>query len=93
VTLESLRQRRTSARRPLHASVDVLEPCEGAGVTINASDGGLRVAVDCKMEPGDIALFYVHEAGKVERLERAHVVWSREVRDGYIVGLRITGLH
>ena len=92
-TLEGLRQRRTSARRPLNASVEIIEPVEGDGVTINVSDGGLRVAVDCNLTEGDIVLFYVRELDKPERLERAKVAWVQTQLDGCIAGLQITGLH
>ena len=91
--LEALRQRRCSARRPLNASVEMLEPDSGEGVTINVSDGGLRIAVDVMLKVGDVVLFYVREHDKPERLERAKVAWSREQPDGCICGLQLIGLH
>lgn len=93
VSLGSLRQRRESGRRPLEAEVDVIEPCTGEGVTINVSHGGLRIAVDCRLEEGDVCMLVIREPAKPVRLERARVVWSQEVRDGCVAGLTVTGLH
>ncbi len=88
-----LRQRRASGRRPFEAVIEVYEPNPGTGVTINASDGGLRVAVDCELRPEDVVLLAVREAGRPERLECARVAWSLELRDGWIAGLQLIGLH
>ncbi|MCA9625796.1 MAG: PilZ domain-containing protein [Myxococcales bacterium] len=87
------RQRRSSARRPFNADVELVSPVAGGGVTLNASEGGLRVAVDCPLAAGEICLLYVREGGSPERLERARVAWSRELRDGWIAGLQLIGLH
>ncbi len=93
VTIESLRQRRSSARRPLHALVEVVQPTEGTGVTINVSERGLRVAVDCPLTAGEVVLLYVRELDRPERLESARVAWVQQRPDGCIAGLEITGLH
>ncbi len=93
VSEEILRQRRASRRRELNADVEVIHPREGRGVTINASEGGLRVACDCAMRQGETLLLRVRETAGEERLEQARVVWSRELRDGWIAGLQIVGLH
>jgi PilZ domain len=87
------RQRRQSARRPYHATVEVVQPAEGQGVTLNVSDGGLRMAVDVDLPQGEVCLFYIREPGGEPELQRARVAWSREVSDGWIVGLQILGLH
>ena len=93
VRLEALRQRRMSARRPLHADVEVIAPRPATGVTINVSNGGLRIAVDSMLQPGDVCMLVIREANHPVRLERARVVWSREVRDGCVAGLTVAGLH
>ena len=94
LALEALgRQRRASGRRPLEAEVEIFQPTYGNGFTINVSDGGLRVAVDCPLQVGEIVLLAVREEGKAERLECARVAWARELRDGWIVGLQLVGLH
>jgi hypothetical protein len=88
-----VRQRRMSARRPLEAEVEVFQPTHGTGYTINVSTGGLRVEVDCRLEVEEIVLLAVREEGRPERLECARVAWTRELRDGWIVGLQLIGLH
>ncbi len=93
MTAAALRQRRVTRRRPMHADVDVIEPRCGEGVTINASDGGLRIAVDCRLQVNDICMLVIREPSMPVRLERARVVWTREVRDGCVAGLTVTGLH
>ncbi len=87
------RQRRTSRRRELNAAIEVIHPREGRGVTINASEGGLRVAVDCAVRQGETILLRVRETIGTDRIEQALVVWSRELPDGCIAGLQIIGLH
>ena len=87
------RQRRRSARRPFHATVEMVQPAAGEGVTLNVSEGGLRIAVDVALPADDVCLLYVCEPGGERKLERARVAWSREVSDGWIAGLQILGLH
>jgi hypothetical protein len=86
------RHRRASRRTPFHASVQVFGPARGRGVTLNASDGGLRVAVDCRLKEGDLCLVRVEDPARGS-VERARVAWSREVPDGCIAGLELLGLH
>jgi hypothetical protein len=86
-------QRRASRRRELDADVEVLHPRAGHGVTINASDAGLRVAVDCALHKGETCLVRVTSANGSNRLEQARVIWSKEHRDGWIAGLQLVGLH
>ena len=88
-----MRERRASARRPLNATVEMIQPADGGGVAINASDGGMRVAMFCYLRPGDVCLVLIKEDGAPERLERVRVVWSREVLDGCIAGLQTLALH
>jgi len=88
------RQRRSSRRRPLEATVQVIEPHAGRGVTINVSDGGMRVAVDCPLMPDQICLMVVRELGEPDQLVRGRVAWSNDhAGDGCIVGLQRLGLH
>jgi len=82
------RHRRNSRRLPLHAAVAMHAPEGGSGVTINASAGGLRVAVDCLLRPGDLIMFSVDDDGR-PKVERARVIWTQDVRDGCIAGLQL----
>ena len=84
-------QRRAHERWPVQADVSLLEPTSGTGVTINASVGGMRIAVDGCLRPGDAVLLRLRFPSGKETLERARVVWSRAVRDGQIVGLQFVG--
>lgn len=93
ITLDALRHRRATRRMPLHADVDVIEPRTGVGVTINVSDGGLRIAVDCTLQVDDVCMLVIREPAKPVRLERARVVWAQQLRDGCVAGLTVTGLH
>jgi hypothetical protein len=86
------RHRRTSRRLPLNAAVEVVQPQAGTGVTINASDGGLRVAVDCMLHEGELCLIRVDDPERPS-IERARVVWARELIDGCIAGLEIVALN
>ena len=87
------RQRRSSRRRPLEASVQVVQPAGGTGVAINASEGGLRVALDVPLDADAICVLVVREPGAPEQLVRARVAWSRVLDDGCIAGLQRLGLH
>jgi hypothetical protein len=72
--------------------VQVLGPAPGSGVTLNASEGGLRVAVDCVLTEGEICFVRVDDPER-GAVERARVAWSRELPDGCIAGLQLLGLH
>jgi hypothetical protein len=87
------RQRRGSRRRPLEASVTVVHPASGTGVTINASEGGFRVAVDLPLRAEAICVLVVRVPGAPDQLVRARVAWSRVLDDGCIAGLQQLGLH
>jgi hypothetical protein len=86
------RYRRQARRLPLNAVVEVLEPSGGKGVALNASAGGLRVAVDCLLRAGDLCLLIVEDKGR-PAVERARVIWSQDVRDGCIAGLQLLTIH
>ncbi len=79
--------RRRATRYPIHADVRVLAPREAEGTVLNGSAGGLRVALDQSFEEGDVLeLEVLFDDDHVAR-EQVHVVWSRELPDGCIVGL------
>ena len=78
--------RRTARRFPLHADVQILEPCDAHGVVINASSDGLRVAIDTELPVDAICVVEVQlDDGKT--IELARVAWVRAHTDGYLVGL------
>ena len=83
--------RRRDTRYPVHASVRVLD-VGIAGVVLNASAGGLRVALDGMVREGDaLALeldFPSRGAEAKTGCERAEVVWARTLPDGCLAGLR-----
>lgn len=78
--------RRASRRFPLHADVEVLDPVHAHGVVINASDGGLRVALDSTL-PLNVVCVVEVKLPDGSTVELARVAWVREHRDGYLVGL------
>jgi PilZ domain-containing protein len=79
--------RRRTARYPMHANVRVRAPETARGVVLNASAGGLRVTLDRGVRPGDeLELDVRFDRDRVSH-ERAQVVWSRELPDGWLVGL------
>ncbi len=80
--------RRRSTRYPLHGEVMVTAPVEAAGVVFNASAGGLRVALDRAVEVGARLELSVRFDERRESRERGEVVWTRELPDGWLVGLR-----
>ena len=80
--------RRQSARYPVNADVRVIEPLEAEGVVLNASAGGLRVALDRAIDVGthvSLDLTFPHDHASHEFAE---VIWVRELPDGCLVGLR-----
>ena len=83
------RDRRRSRRWPLHAEIEVLEPVRGRGVAINGSRGGMRIAVDCRLSEDDVCVIRTRYGEGVTRTGRVRVVWSKPVRDGWIVGLAL----
>ena len=79
--------RRRSRRWALDAEVDLLGPVRGAGLAINASVGGLRVAVDMGVPVGQVCTLRVRTAPDHQTVEHAKVVWSKVRPDGYLLGL------
>ena len=78
--------RRASRRYALHADVEVLDPLHAHGVVINASDGGLRIAVDAALPLGAVCVLELKSADG-DTVEMTRVAWVRELRDGFLVGL------
>jgi hypothetical protein len=78
--------RRSGRRYPLNADVEILEPFSAHGVVINASQGGLRVAVDVELPLDAVCVVEVQlEEGKT--VEVARVAWLKAHPDGYLIGL------
>lgn len=79
--------RRESQRYPLHADIELLEPLSSYGIVINASAGGMRIALDQPLDLGSICMARIVTAPGKELFEKARVVWTRELPDGWVVGL------
>ena len=85
-TASELPGRRSASRYPLNADVEILDPFNAHGVVINASEGGLRVAVDVELPLDAVCVVEVHlNEGKT--VELARVAWVRVHPDGFLVGL------
>lgn len=85
--------RRASERFPLNAHVEVTDPGHSSGIVINASAGGLRVAVDQPVGVGQVCRARVCTSPERESVETARVVWSRELPDGWVLGLEFVAPH
>jgi len=79
--------RRRARRWSLDAEVELVSPGHGSGLAINASVGGLRVALDRGVPHGERCTLVVRTAPGHETVEHARVVWSKSQPDGYILGL------
>jgi hypothetical protein len=82
--------------------VELLAPRLAVGVCLNVSDGGVRVAVDAALHPGEVCRLRRHLAtgqshesylATGQSHESYRVVWSREVSDGWIAGLARDDVH
>lgn len=80
--------RRKSTRFPIHGEVRVTAPLAAEGFLLNASTGGLRLALDRPVEVGARLELEVRFDERHEARERGEVVWTREHPDGWLVGLR-----
>jgi hypothetical protein len=83
--------RRRAKRWALDAEIDLLGPIRGTGLAINASVGGLRVAVDMGVPVGEICTLRVRTAPDHQTVEHAKVVWAKAQPDGYLLGLEFVG--
>jgi len=80
--------RRRSRRWALDAEIDLLGPVRGAGLALNASVGGLRIAVDMDVPVGQVCMLRVRTAPDQQTVEHAKVVWAKARPDGYVLGLQ-----
>lgn len=78
--------RRSARRYPLNADVEILEPFSAHGVVINASQGGLRVAVDVEL-PLDAVCVVEVQLEEGQTVELARVAWVKAHPDGFLIGL------
>ena len=85
--------RRTERRSPYDALVRVMEPTAGIGVALNLSDSGIRVVVDCELQPNDVCRLVLVDRDGSQRTEQMRVAWSRRLRDGWVAGLERVGFH
>lgn len=81
--------RRAERRYPANADVEIGEPFNAHGLVINASDGGLRVAVDKALPVGAVCVVDITTDAGVS-VEIVKVAWIEEHTDGYLVGLSYT---
>ena len=79
--------RRRFRRWALDAEIDLVSPTRGAGLAINASVGGLRIAVDQGVPVGHVCELRVRTSQSEATTEHAKVVWSKAQPDGYVLGL------
>ena len=79
--------RRRFRRWALDAEIELLSPTRGSGLAINASVGGLRVAVDMGVPVDHVCTLRVRTAPDHSTIEHAKVVWSQARPDGYLLGL------
>jgi len=79
--------RRRARRWALDAEVELLSPGRGSGLAINASVGGLRIALDRGLPIDEACTLRVRTAPEHETVEHARVVWSQARPDGYVLGL------
>lgn len=84
--------RRAARRFVLDAQVELLEPCEGHGLVLNASAGGLRVAVDHPVAIGAHCLLRITTPGRAY-IEHARVIWRQDHPDGHVLGLEFVDSH
>ncbi len=79
--------RRRSRRWSLDAEIELVSPGSGTGLAINASVGGLRIALDRGVPVDEVCTLRVRTAPDHETVEHARVVWSKARPDGYVLGL------
>lgn len=79
--------RRRFRRWPFDADIELLSPARGSGMAINASVGGLRIALDTAVPVNSVCTLRVRTAENHETVEHARVVWSQAKPDGYLLGL------
>lgn len=81
--------RRASPRVPMDADVEVLAPTPANGIVLNASTGGLRVALDSALYVEDYCHLRITTDDERGEVARARVRWVKAVLDGWVVGLEL----
>lgn len=84
---EELRHRRSARRLPSTVQVEVLGPRKGTGVVMNASSGGMRIAVDCELARGEVCSVRLVGGTGVALFDSLRVVWAHKLADGWVAGL------
>lgn len=78
--------RRESSRYLVAADVVVSAPITAHGVVINASEGGLRIAVDQPLPFDELCVIEI-QTEEGQTVEMGRVAWRREQPDGFLIGL------
>jgi hypothetical protein len=84
--------RRRSSRFPLEGEVAVVEPIETRGNVLNASSGGIRVAVDEVLPIGAVVVLVVEFRSGKRSCEHGRVLWVHEHHDGCVAGIEFVGI-
>ncbi len=79
--------RRRHRRWPLNAEIEMLKPIQTKGFTINASRGGLRVALEEAVASGTVWEARITTSHAFSYVEVGEIVWARNTSDGCIAGL------
>lgn len=79
--------RRRSRRYRFNANVHIVSPVEADGVTLNMSEGGLRIVLPQTLPQDQECLLQVWVTPRRCYVERARVVWSQEYVDGWVLGM------
>ena len=82
--------RRETTRFSLNAEVQLLILGGGFGTTLNASAGGLRVAVNRMLRAGDNISLRLRFLSGDTTTKRVRVVWVKAASDGCVAGLSFT---
>ena len=83
--------RRAARRYPLNADVEVIEPRASSGIAINASAGGMRLALEEPLAVGELCVLRVSTTSR-EMIEHVRVVWTKEQPDGCLVGVEFVSV-
>jgi hypothetical protein len=67
----------------------VVSPSRAEGVVLNASLGGLRIAIDKPLYVNDFCHLKIATDEGDGRWAKARVKWVKEMPDGWVVGLEL----
>jgi hypothetical protein len=81
--------RRGELRQELHAEVELLEPRPGRGMVLNASDGGLRIAMDEGLSPGTWCVLRLTFDDGAKVVLRGRIAWASRRIDGCLLGVEL----